>query len=270
MLWICIRSHKFSDLKNFTRSLLLAFLFTFAALSTLYVMILSIETATPAGSVALHHEDKLIGSYELHVEKSHATALTQLVEHLLKMAGVAPTDLHAIAVSKGPGSYTGLRIGTSTAKGLCYGLDIPLIAVNTLQSMAQGLRKYYQQQEVLLCPMIDARRMEVYTAYFTPELEELKQTHAKIIDEDSFQEELTQKRVVLFGNGAAKCGTVLQHPNLQIIEGISPQAKDIGEIAWKKFQVQDFEDTAYFEPFYLKEFVAGKPKNKVLGHLINR
>ncbi|MGB0523251.1 MAG: tRNA (adenosine(37)-N6)-threonylcarbamoyltransferase complex dimerization subunit type 1 TsaB [Flammeovirgaceae bacterium] len=232
-------------------------------------MILSIETATTVGSVALHQEGKLVGSYELHLERSHASAITQLIEHLLKISDVRMTDIQAIAISKGPGSYTGLRIGTSTAKGLCFGLDIPLIAVNTLQAMAKSVSKFYQHQAVLLCPMIDARRMEVYTAYFTPDMGSVKETHAKIINENSFKAELSERQVVLFGNGAPKCAAVLQHPQLHLIEGVSPQAREIGEIASQKFMQQEFEDLAYFEPFYLKDFVAGKPKNKVLGHLIN-
>ena len=233
-------------------------------------MILSIETATTVGSVALHDGEKLLASYELHIDRSHSAAITQLIEHLIDKVGIQKTDIKAIAISKGPGSYTGLRIGTSTAKGLCYGLDIPLIAVNTLTSMAHGVSKYYADQSILLCPMIDARRMEVYTAYYTPNMQELKETHAKIIDEHSFEEELKANRVILFGNGAAKCGTVIQHERFHIIDGVIPQAKEIGALARAKFLNQEFEDLAYFEPFYLKDFVAGKPKNKVLGHLINR
>lgn len=233
-------------------------------------MILSIETATTVGSVALHQGAKLIGSYELNIDRSHASAITQLIEHLIQQASIQMTDLKAIAVSKGPGSYTGLRIGTSTAKGLCYGLEIPLIAINTLEAIAYSTAKFYSNTDTLLCPMIDARRMEVYTAYFSSDMQEIQATHAKIIDETSFEEELATKQLVLFGNGAAKCGTVLKHQNLQIIEGVVPQAKDIGALAYQQFQQEQFEDLAYFEPFYLKDFIAGKPKNKVLGHLINR
>lgn len=233
-------------------------------------MILSIETATTVGSVALHQDGKLLGSYELHIDKSHSAAITQLIEHLVNMSGGTMQDLTGVALSKGPGSYTGLRIGTSTAKGLCYGLDIPLIAINTLEAMAFHVSRFIQNPKSLLCPMIDARRMEVYTAYYDAEMMELKATHAKIIDEVSFQEELTLGDVVLFGNGAAKCKTVLKHANLQVIEGIVPHAKEIGVLAHQKFVNEEFEDVAYFEPFYLKDFVAGKPKNKVLGHLINK
>lgn len=233
-------------------------------------MILSIETATTVGSVALHDGEKFLASYELHIDRSHSAALTQLIEHLIDKARIQKSDLKAIALSKGPGSYTGLRIGTSTVKGLCYGLDIPLLSINTLTAMAHGVAKYYVDSSITLCPMIDARRMEVYTAYFSPDMQEFKETHAKIIDENSFENELTTQQVIAFGNGATKCGTVLQHENFRIINGIVPHAKEIGELAYAKFVNQEFEDLAYFEPFYLKDFIAGKPKNKVLGHLINR
>ena len=228
-------------------------------------MILSIETSTPACTVALHKEGILLGSYELQVEKSHAEALTQLIEHLLKSSRCTLKDLEAIALSKGPGSYTGLRIGTSTAKGLCYGLQIPLIAVNTLEAMASSVQKYFStEKNIMIAPMIDARRMEVYTAFYDYELNEMKETHAKIIDEHSFEDQLQHGKVVIFGNGAQKCTEVIFHSQLLYLEGLVPHAKDIGKIAYNKFLNNEFEDTAYFEPFYLKEFVAGKPKKSPL------
>lgn len=227
-------------------------------------MILSIETSTPVCSVAIHHENKLLGTYEIHTEKSHSGALTQMIEHLLEVTKVATNDLEAVAISKGPGSYTGLRIGTSTAKGLCYGLDIPLISVNTLESMAFGVSKFYKDSEVMICPMIDARRMEVYTAHYSAKLDELKSVYAKVVDENSFSDELEAGKVIIFGNGAEKCLSVIEHENLVFVDGIVPHAKQIGELAQIKFENKDFADLAYFEPFYLKDFIAGKPKKSPL------
>ncbi|MFT5616965.1 MAG: tRNA threonylcarbamoyladenosine biosynthesis protein TsaB [Arenicella sp.] len=227
-------------------------------------MILSIETSTPVCSVALHRENELLGSYELHTEKSHSTALTQMIENLLKLTKISAKELKAVAVSKGPGSYTGLRIGTSTAKGLCYGLDIPLISINTLESMAFGVSQFFANSNSLICPMIDARRMEVYTAHYSANLDEQKPVYAKIIDENSFSEELGVNKVVIFGNGAKKCLSAIEHKNLIFLDGIVPHAKQIGEIAQTKFEQEEFADLAYFEPFYLKDFIAGKPKRSPL------
>jgi len=227
-------------------------------------MILSIETSTPVCTIAVHEAGILLGSYELHTEKSHSEALTQMIGHLMKVLKLDFSALKAIAFSEGPGSYTGLRIGSSTAKGLCYGLKIPFIAVSTMQTMASQVAQHYANTNSLLCPMIDARRVEVYTACFSPDLAEIQPVQAKIIDEASFSEELEAQKVVLFGNGAAKCGTVLQHPNLSILSNIVPHARDMGLLAYRKYQEQQFEDVAYFEPFYLKDFVATKSKKKSL------
>ena len=172
-------------------------------------------------------------------------------------------ELDAIAVSKGPGSYTGLRIGVSTAKGLCYALDKPLIAVNTLLAMANEVNRQNHSQ-ALLCPMIDARRMEVYTALYDGELNELEKTSAKILEENSFDETLNQKQVLFFGNGADKFMALKTGvANAVFIDNITPSAWSVGLLANQAFLRGDFEDVAYFEPFYLKDFVATKPK-KVL------
>lgn len=190
---------------------------------------------------------------------SHAEKLAPMIDELLKETGVTRSDLKAVAVSAGPGSYTGLRIGVSTAKGLCFGLDIPLITVNTLESMLVGLPAQYN--DALRCPMIDARRMEVYCLLASADGTVIETTQARIIDEKSFQPYLEQHTVLFYGNGAAKSVAVITHPNAQLLDGITPLAKNIGVLAQEKYENRDFADTAYFEPDYLKPFHAIKPKN---------
>ncbi|MEH0153861.1 tRNA (adenosine(37)-N6)-threonylcarbamoyltransferase complex dimerization subunit type 1 TsaB [Limibacter armeniacum] len=227
-------------------------------------MILSIDTSTTVCSVALHQTDgTLVAFYELHVEQSHAEYLNQLIANVMGNAGVKNTDLKAVAISEGPGSYTGLRIGTAAAKGFCYTLEIPLIAVSTLKSMAKEIAPYYKEG-ILLCPMIDARRMEVYTALYDTALNETEKVHPKVMDETSFKEELDKQPIVFFGNGADKCKEVLAHENSTFLDGIVPSAKHVGTLAAEKFAKEEFEDVAYFEPFYLKEFRMTKPKKKSL------
>jgi len=171
-------------------------------------------------------------------------------------------SLQAIAVSSGPGSYTGLRIGVSQAKGLCYGLGIPLIGIPTPQLMASMMRDRVGEGE-LLCPMIDARRMEVYATVFDRSLNTIRPTAADIVDENSYADLLDKQSVVFFGDGAAKCRSVITHPNARFIDDIHPLAIGMVPLAEKAFQEGRFQDTAYFEPFYLKEFVATVPKNKL-------
>lgn len=190
---------------------------------------------------------------------SHAEKLAPMIDELLKETGVTRSDLKAVAVSAGPGSYTGLRIGVSTAKGLCFGLGIPLITVNTLESMLVGLPAQYN--DALRCPMIDARRMEVYCLLASADGTVIETTQARIIDEKSFQPYLEQHTVLFYGNGAAKSVAVITHPNAQLLDGITPLAKNIGVLAQEKYENRDFADTAYFEPDYLKPFHAIKPKN---------
>ncbi|KYG76445.1 tRNA (adenosine(37)-N6)-threonylcarbamoyltransferase complex dimerization subunit type 1 TsaB [Roseivirga echinicomitans] len=225
--------------------------------------ILSIETSTTVCSVALTVDGNSLASQKLFLEKSHSTLLTVVIEQIMKQVGMEMTELDAVAVSKGPGSYTGLRIGVSTAKGLCYALDKPLIAVNTLLVMANEVNQQNHSQ-ALLCPMIDARRMEVYTALYDGELNELEKTSAKILEENSFDETLNQKQVLFFGNGADKFMALKNgEANAVFIDNITPSAWSVGLLANQAFLKGDFEDVAYFEPFYLKDFVATKPK-KVL------
>lgn len=216
-------------------------------------MILSIETATSNCSVALHSLDGEL----LHVEERdepniHASKLFVFIKSVLEKNPVA--SLKAIAVSKGPGSYTGLRIGVSAAKGLCYGLDLPLIAINTLQGMAYNAAPLIEK-DALLIPMIDARRMEVYNAIYDSKLNEVNATCATIIDETSFTNYLS-KPCYFFGDGMPKCKEVLGiHPNAFFLDDVKASAKAIGAQAVSKYKNGQFEDLAYFEPYYLKEFV---------------
>lgn len=225
-------------------------------------MILSIETSTDVCSVAIHQQEQLIDSVVSTEAYSHAEKLAPMIDELLKTSKVDKHQLTAIAVSAGPGSYTGLRIGTATAKGLCYALDIPLIAVNTLESMLVSGRD--QAQNTWLCPMIDARRMEVYCLLADNHGQIIVPTEAKIIDETSFASYLNDHKISFFGNGAAKCNNTITHANAQFLEHIKPSAIDIGTLANKKYQSGDFADLVYFEPEYLKPYVAIKAKNPLL------
>lgn len=218
-------------------------------------LLLCIETSTTICSVSLHEEEQLLASFELHTDKSHAEALTLLIEQLFIRCGLQMHELSGIAISKGPGSFTGLRIGTAVAKGLCYALDKPLIAVNTLELMAAGIAKLLPPGDYFLCPMLDARRMEVYCALYNQALEISMPTDAIIINEHSFEDFLKQKSVFFFGDGALKCKPVLGYsPNATFIPDFYPVAKYMGKLALKRFREENFEDIAYFEPFYLKEF----------------
>ncbi|GAA4852085.1 tRNA (adenosine(37)-N6)-threonylcarbamoyltransferase complex dimerization subunit type 1 TsaB [Algivirga pacifica] len=228
-------------------------------------MILSIDTSTTVCSVALHSVDgALISFYELHLEYSHSEYLNQMIEQVLQNARLQMSDLAAIAISEGPGSYTGLRIGTATAKGLCYALDIPLIAVGTLEAMAKEVSPYYGKG-TLLCPMIDARRMEVYTALYDHTLHIVKEVHPKVMEEGAFAQEMEKYQLVYFGNGAEKCQPILSTGNSYYVKDIVPSAKQIGILAVEKFKKEDFKDVAYFEPFYLKEFRTNPSKKNPLG-----
>ena len=219
-------------------------------------LILLIETATKSCSVSLSSENKIIAcKEEVNKQYSHAEKLTIFITELFKTQDFSIKDLDAIAVSKGPGSYTGLRIGISTAKGLCYALDIPLISVSTLKAMA--FRMAQKEESDLYCPMIDARRMEVYNAFYNNTNKEIRGIQADIIEAHSYQKEL-DKKVLFFGDGAQKCKQIIQHPNAKFLDDIFPSSKDMLEIANEKFSEKNFEDVAYFEPFYLKDFVIGK------------
>lgn len=226
--------------------------------------ILNIETATEVCSVAVSSEGKIIFQKEETKGPSHAVLLGQFVNEAIEYLRAEQIKLDAVAVSCGPGSYTGLRIGVSEAKGLCYGLGIPLIAIGTLKLMAYSVSNLVEDS-VLLCPMIDARRMEVYDALFDKELNELRVVTADIIDKDSFADFLAETKIAFFGNGADKCKSFLQSSNAVFLDHIYPKAADMVVLAEEAYANKSFVDVAYFEPFYLKEFVATTPKNKVLS-----
>lgn len=218
--------------------------------------ILNIETATKNCSVALAKDGKTILCKEIAEEGySHAERLHVFIEAIIKDAGIALQDLSAIAVSQGPGSYTGLRIGVSAAKGLCYALDIPLIAVDTLQALAAQVTISIG----LIIPMIDARRMEVYSAIFGPTLEKKREVLAQIIDDNSFEDR--EETLYFVGDCADKCKPVLTKENHVFLEEIVyPSAKEMSAISFEKFKINDTVDVAYFEPYYLKDFMITAPK----------
>jgi tRNA threonylcarbamoyladenosine biosynthesis protein TsaB len=229
--------------------------------------ILSIDTSTKNCSVAIHQDGKLLAISELYSEKSSSGMLTTLIQNVVKYANLTLKDLDAIAIAKGPGSYTGLRIGVSTAKGLCYTLDKPLIAVNSLEAMAYQLKDFVDA-DYLLCPMIDARRMEVYCAiYRASSLYEIEATQAKIIDENSFDELLRLNGIVFFGDGAEKCKNILQEVSgnaFFLDTEIHPSARTVGYLATQLFKQNQFENLADFEPFYLKDFITTTPRKQIL------
>ncbi len=223
-------------------------------------LILSIDTSTKVCSVALHQDGKLLAISELYTEKSHSGMLTTLCESVVKNAGFSLHDLDVFAVAKGPGSYTGLRIGVSTAKGFCFALDKPLLAVNTLEAMAFQVKGFYDET-YLFCPMIDARRMEVYCQVLDNQMNVIAETEAKIIDKLSFSELLSEKKIVFFGDGAAKCQAEITHKNAVFLHTeIHPSAKTVGVLATKSFEKSLFENVVTFEPFYLKDFVGTQAK----------
>lgn len=224
--------------------------------------ILSIETATPVCSCALSCDGHILLNKENTAGLSHASLLGLFVQEVMDFVRDQEMTLDAIAVSCGPGSYTGLRIGVSEAKGLSYGAEVPLIAIPTPLIMASMVRERVEK-ETLLCPMIDARRMEVYATFFDTSLQMVRETAADIVTAESYQDLLQQRTVCFFGNGVGKCQKTILHPNVRFMDGIHPLASGMMPLAEKAFVEGDFVDTAYFEPFYLKEFVATVPKNKI-------
>jgi tRNA threonylcarbamoyladenosine biosynthesis protein TsaB len=223
-------------------------------------LILHVETATTVCSVALAYEGQLLYLKEENNGFTHAEHLTLFIEELMQLAGKSYQDIDAIAVSKGPGSYTGLRIGVATAKGMCYGLNIPLIGVNTLASMAEGAIKKYSNYK-MFCPMLDARRMEVYCALFNEKGLIVTPTQALILNEQSFQLLLEEHEILFFGDGAPKFQKIIKDKKAVFDLDLLPSAANMVHIAHKKYQEKSFEDVAYFEPFYLKEFYT--PPSKV-------
>ncbi|MCK0155547.1 tRNA (adenosine(37)-N6)-threonylcarbamoyltransferase complex dimerization subunit type 1 TsaB [Cellulophaga sp. F20128] len=224
-------------------------------------LILNIETATTNCSVSVAKNGKLLSLKEFDsAGYSHAEQLHLFIVEVLETAGVVISDLNAIAVSKGPGSYTGLRIGVSAAKGLCFSLDIPLIAVPTLSSMAHQLT--LGKSEVVVS-VLDARRMEVYSAVFDADFNQIQETEAKIIDETSYQDILdSYKTIYVIGSGAQKIKDTLRNDVLKFLVDAVPSAKEMCSLSHRSFEASAFEDVAYFEPYYLKDFMVQKPKSK--------
>lgn len=225
-------------------------------------IILGIETSTKMCSVALSNDSELLALKELGGEYSHAENLNSFITEVCSKAKIQLSQIDAIAVSKGPGSYTGLRIGVSSAKGLCYSLGKPFISVDSLKVMTKNPSLSIESNKgSLFCPMIDARRMEVYTALYDENFNQISSIEAKIIDEFSFENELANQQILFFGDGAAKCKKVLENnSNAIFIDNVHPSAQYVNEFAFKKLKNNDFEDVAYFEPFYLKDFIATTPK----------
>ncbi len=233
-------------------------------------LLLHIETSTAVCSVALGKDGDLLALKETKEGMKHATHLTVFINNILKENNYTPTDLDGVVISMGPGSYTGLRIGVSTAKGICYGANLPLIATNTLQAMTKPLldnkdilSQLSKPEQAYYCPMIDARRMEVYTAFFNNKNELVREISADIIDESSYSKELSKREIVFFGDGASKCKGMIKSKNGIFIDSITPSAIGMIELAETKFQNKEFEDVAYFEPFYLKDFVATTSKKNI-------
>lgn len=224
--------------------------------------ILSLETSADSCSVALHNNSGLVSERILREPQAHASRLVPLIDDLFSSTSTKPADIDAVAVSSGPGSYTGLRIGVSTAKGICFGLGIPLLSVPTLELLAiQGRAAI--EDDAILCPMIDARRMEVYCQLFEPDLTPITEVEAKVIDTTSFSELLRTRKMFFFGPGAMKCAEVIIDENAVFSDSIVASASAMGIIAYRKFLEEKFEDTHSFKPFYLKEFVAKKPRSLI-------
>lgn len=224
--------------------------------------ILNIETSTSVCSVSVSNDAECIFNKEDHSGPNHAVKLGVFVDEALSYIDNHAIPLNYVAVSSGPGSYTGLRIGTSMAKGICYGRDVKLIGVPTLEVLCVPVLLRHEEIEdnALIVPMLDARRMEVYAEVFDRALKPVRGIQSDIVDENTYKEYLDKGPVYFFGNGAAKCMDVINHPNAHLIEGIEPLAKNMFPLAEKRVALEQFEDVAYFVPFYLKEFVAKKPK----------
>lgn len=217
--------------------------------------LLSIETSTQQCSVAIHMSNELIAYQQLGLEKSHAAKLTLMIQDVMRQVELPMDALDAIAVSRGPGSYTGLRIGVGTAKGLAFTLDKPIIGVSTLEAMAVQAGSGNPGSS-LLCPMIDARRMEVYTAVFDSRRQRLVEDHPLILEENSFEQTLSEQEMLFFGNGAHKFQELMSHPNAYFLKDLHPAAWAVGLVACEKYDRKEFDDVAYFEPEYLKAFQA--------------
>jgi len=232
-------------------------------------IILCLETSTEVCSVALSMDGKIVELREDKSGKNHALLLAGFVQEVMRANDMSFSCLQAIAISSGPGSYTGLRIGVSTAKGLCYAASLPLIAIPSLGAMAHhvihspDVHGIQQRESLLYCPMIDARRMEVYAAIYGHKMQKIRDIQADIIDHLTFSEYLQHHKIVFFGNGAAKCKTTISHHNALFLDDITTSACHMAELAETSYQSGNFVDVAYFEPFYLKDFVATIPTKNI-------
>ncbi len=231
--------------------------------------ILLLETATEVCSAAISRAGRVLAAKETIEGYNHSEKLTAFIEELMEENDIPMANLDAVCVSRGPGSYTGLRIGVSVAKGICYALGKPLISVGTLDALAYQVAHnpldygLTLDSSALLCPMIDARRMEVYTALYNHKGTPITGIEARIIDENSYTPELETREVIFFGNGAAKCKLALNHSNARFPGEVLASARFMSFLAYNRYNLREFEDVAYFEPFYLKDFVATIPKNKL-------
>ena len=222
--------------------------------------ILNLETATTNCSVSIAKDGKLMAIRENDTPNySHSEQLHVFIEEVLREAKIEPAELDAIAVSKGPGSYTGLRIGVSAAKGLCFSLDLPLISVSTLKSMAHQVKS---RNVDFIIPVLDARRMEVYSAVFDKNLNQIRETRAEIIEPGSFREYAEKGNVLLVGNGAEKCKDLLAPTNFDFDASVVPSSREMNPLSYSKFQKKEFENLAYFEPYYLKDFISPEKEIK--------
>ncbi len=224
--------------------------------------ILHIETSTKVCSVAVTEDGAVLFEKVDKNGPSHAVQLGVFIDEAISYIDNHGIPFDAVAVSQGPGSYTGLRIGVSMAKGICYARDLKLLAVSTLELLCVPVLLYHEDlpEDALLCPMIDARRMEVYAALYDRSLRSVRAIRADIVDETTYREFLDERPVYFFGDGAEKCRTKILHPNAHFLTDIVPLACNMGPLAEKALAVARYEDVAYFEPFYLKEFVASQPK----------
>ena len=231
----------------------LFFIYLIAISLPAMALILNLETATTNCSVSIAKDGNLLAIKEHNTPNySHSEQLHVFIQEVLKKTSFTMNDLDAVAVSKGPGSYTGLRIGVSAAKGLCFALNVPLISIPTLSNMAEQAKDLKLD---FIIPVLDARRMEVYSAVFDNSLSQVRETRAEIIDQDSFQEYISKGKILVVGSGAEKCKAPLVHLNAVFDTAAVPSSKEMCQLSFNKFKEKDFEDVAYFEPYYLKDFM---------------
>jgi tRNA threonylcarbamoyladenosine biosynthesis protein TsaB len=224
------------------------------------VRILNIETATTNCSVSLSNQgETIVLKEDYNSSYSHAERLHVYIDQVLKEANITVNELDAVAISKGPGSYTGLRIGVSSAKGLCYAANMPLISIATLEALAHQVKT---EEEGIIIPMLDARRMEVYSAVFNANYSQIRETQAQILEANVFDDYLEDNKVYFIGSGVEKAKEIINHPNAIFIEGKLPSANEMSILSYKKYKKSDIEDVAYFEPYYLKDFISIKSKKQ--------